>query len=128
MRIKLDSGREIKVNNFEFGYTYGGMLCGEMNETLNRRIFGDITIPTNWGEDRNVLKLEPTQAEFENQLKPVYYIVWLDSNVPSDSKYHGSSLIVIWLGGEPVGNKIEDIIFKGIKDIDWDSTARDYEY
>ena len=44
------------------------------------------------------------------------------------SPYHGSELIVIWLGGEPVGNKIEDIIFKGIKDIDWDSNARDYEY
>ena len=128
MRIKLGSGREIKVINFEFGYTYGGMLCGEKNETSNRPIFDDITIPTNWGEDRNVLKLEPTQAEFENQLKPVYYIVWLDSNVPSDPKYHGSQLIVIWLGGEPVGNKIEDIIFKGIKDIDWDSNARDYEY
>ena len=128
MRIKLNSEREIKVNNFEFGYTYGGVLCGEMNATLNRPIFDNIMIPTNWGEDRNVLKLEPTQAEFENQLKPVYYIVWLDSNVPSDPKYHGSELIVIWLGGEPVGNKIEDIIFKGIKDIDWDSNARDYVY
>ena len=63
MRIKLDSGREIKVNNFEFGYTYGGMLCGEKNETSNRPIFDDIKIPTNWGENRNVLKLEPTQAE-----------------------------------------------------------------
>ena len=128
MRIKLDSGKEVKVSDFCFGYTYGGMLCGEKNETSNRPIFDDITIPTNWGEDRNVLKLEPTQAEFENQLKPVYYIAWLDSNVPSDPKYHGSELIVIWLGGEPVGNKIEDIIFKGIKDIDWDSNARDYEY
>ena len=128
MKIKLDSGKEVKVSDFCFGYTYGGMLCGEKNETSNRPIFDDITIPTNWGEDRNVLKLEPTQAEFENQLKPVYYIVWLDSNVPSDPKYHGSQLIVIWLGGEPVGNKIEDIIFKGIKDIDWDSNARDYEY
>ena len=128
MKIKLDSGKEVKVSDFCFGYTYGGMLCGEKNEISNRPIFDEITIPTNWGEDRNVLKLEPTQAEFENQLKPVYYIVWLDSNVPSDPKYHGSQLIVIWLGGEPVGNKIEDIIFKGIKDIDWDSNARDYEY
>jgi len=128
MKIKLDSGKEVKVSDFCFGYTYGGMLCGEKNETSNRPIFDDITIPTNWGEDRNVLKLEPTQAEFENQLKPVYYIVWLDSHVPIDPKYHGSNLIVIWLGDEPAGYKIEDIIFKGIKDIDWDSNARDYEY
>lgn len=128
MKIKLDSGKEVKVSDFCFGYTYGGMLCGEKNETSNRPIFDEITIPTNWGEDRNVLKLEPTQAEFENQLKPVYYIVWLDSHVPIDPKYHGSNLIVIWLGDEPTGYKIEDIIFKGIKDIDWDSNARDYEY
>ena len=75
-----------------------------------------------------MLKLEPTQAEFENQLKPVYYIVWLDSHVPIDPKYHGSNLILIWLGDEPEGYKIEDIIFKGIKDIDWDKHAKDYEY
>ena len=128
MKIKLDSGKEVKVSDFCFGYTYGGMLCGEKNETSNRPIFDEITIPTNWGEDRNVLKLEPTQAEFENQLKPVYYIAWLDSHVSIDPKYHGSNLIVIWLGDEHAGYKIEDIIFKGIKDIDWDSNARDYEY
>ena len=66
MKIKLDTGKEVKVSDFCFGYTYGGMLCGEKNETSNRPIFDDITIPTNWGEDRNVLKLEPTRAEFEN--------------------------------------------------------------
>ena len=128
MRIKLDSGREIKVNNFEFGYTYGGMLCGEKNETSNRPIFDDIIIPTNWGEDRNVLKLEPTQAEFEKQLKPVYYIAWLDYNVTSDPKYHGSYIFVIWLGDETGNRSIEDIISNGAKDIDWDKFARDYEY
>ena len=128
MRIKLDSGKEVKVSDFCFGYVYEGMLCGIPDEKSNRSIFDKITIPTNWGEDRNVLKIEPTQSEFENRLKPVFYIAWLDSHIPINPKFHGSSLIVIWLGDEPGNRSIEDIVKNGTKDIDWNKYAKDYEY
>ena len=50
MRIQLDSGKEVKVSDFCFGYVYEGMLCGTLDEKSNRAIFDKITISTNWGE------------------------------------------------------------------------------
>ena len=45
--IKLDSGKTVKVESFEYSYTYGGVLCGLPNEKMNRSVFEDIKYPSN---------------------------------------------------------------------------------
>ena len=103
--IKLDSGKTVKVESFEYSYTYGGVLCGLPNKKMNDSIFKNITYPSNWGP-RKTLKIKPSNRELENQLKPVYYVVWLNSK-PIDPNYHGSELVVIWLDDHPEGKTLQ---------------------
>ncbi len=127
MRIKLKCGREVKVDGFEFGFTYGGLLEGSPNERMNNNIFERTNYSTNWGP-RKVLKIRPEINEFKNGLKPAHYSVWLNSNDPINPKFHGSELVVIWFDEKPNGKTVEEIIQKGVQNIDWDKNARDFEY
>ena len=68
MRIKLDSGKEIKVENFVFGYTYGGLLCGLPNKKMNDSIFKKITYPSNWGRRKTLKINEKTLKSSEKRL------------------------------------------------------------
>ena len=127
MRIKLKCGREVKVDGFEFGTTYGGLLEGSPYEIMNKNIFEKTTHSSNWGK-RRVLKIKPENSEFKNSLKPTHYSVWLTSNDPINSNYHGSELVVIWFDELPNGRTIEEIIQTGVQNIDWNKNAKDFEY
>ena len=127
IRIKLNCGRKVKVDGFEFGYTYGGLLEGSPNESMNKNIFERTKYPSSWGQ-RKVLKIKPEKSEFKNGLKPSHYSVWLSSNDPIDPDYHGSELVVIWFDQLPNGKTIEEIIENGIQNINWNKNAQDFEY
>lgn len=127
MNITLNCGRVVKVNTFQLGYTYGGLLGGYPHEVMNKHIFDTITYPSNWGS-RKVLKIEPEEAELKTELKPSYYTVWLSSDVPVLPQNDGSELVVIWFGDSPDGKTVEAIIERGIKAIDWNTHAEDINY
>jgi hypothetical protein len=127
MKIKLKCGREVKVDGFEFGYTYGGLIEGSPDERLNKNIFERTTFPSNWGP-RRVLKIKPEKSEFKNKLKPTHNSVWLSSDDPKNPSYDGSELVVIWFGELPNGKMIEEIIQIGVQNIDWNKNARDFEF
>ena len=127
MLITLNSGKTVKVESFEYSYTYGGVLCGLPNEQMNRAVFEDIKYPSNWGS-RKTLKIKPSTKEFENKLKSAYYSVWLNSYDPVDPEFDGSELVVIWLDDIPRGRSIEEIIGKGVKAINWEDNAQDFQY
>lgn len=127
MIIKLKCGRDVTVDGFEFGYTYGGLLEGRPNNRLNHNIFERTSYPSNWGS-RKVLKIKPEKIEFDDVLKPTHYSVWLNSNEPINENYHGSELVVIWFDELPNGKMIEEIIQHGIENIDWDKNAEDFDY
>ncbi|WP_196889881.1 hypothetical protein [Aureivirga sp. CE67] len=127
IRIKLNCGREVKVDGFQFGYTYGGLLEGSPNERMNKSIFDRTTYPSNWGS-RKLLKIQPDKNDFKNGLKPTYYIVWLHSNEPINPEFHGSELVVIWFGDLPNGKIVENIIQNGVENINWNDNAQDFEY
>ena len=127
MLITLDSGKTVKVESFEYSYTYGGVLCGLPNEEMNRAVFEMIKYPSNWGS-RKTLKIKPSTKEFENKLKSSYYSVWLNTYDPVDPEFDGSELVVIWLDDIPGDRSIAAIITKGVKAIDWEANAQDYQY
>ena len=72
MLITLDSGKIVKVESFEYSYTYGGVLCGLPNEKMNRSVFEDIKYPSNWGS-RKTLKIKPSTYILES----LYFIISL---------------------------------------------------
>ena len=41
--------------------------------------------------------------------------------------YDGSELIVIWFADILAGSSIEEIILNGVKSVDWEADAQDYE-
>lgn len=127
MKISLKCGREVSVDAFEFGYTYGGLLEGSPDKRMNQNIFERTSYSSTWGP-RKVLKIKPEGHEFENVLKPSHYAVWLHSNEPIDPDYHGSELVVIWFDELPNGKVIEEIIQNGVENIDWEKHAEDFEY
>ena len=128
--ITLDSGIEVEVLAFSFGYTYGGLLGGIPSDSINQGIYDRISYPTNWGV-RKQLKLEPQYSEFipgYTGLKHAYYSVWLYSNFAFDDKNDGTQLVVTWLDDTPNNKLIPKIIHHGIKDINWMNEATDFNY
>lgn len=127
-KIKLDSGKEVRVEKFSFSKTYGDMLEGRTDDEYNNKeIFKGASCKINWGT-RKTLIINPSDEEFEEGLKPFCFSVWLDSIIPIDSKYDGSELVVIWLDDIPKGATLEEIIRNGVKLVDWEANAQDYEY
>jgi len=125
--IKLDSGKEVKVNSFSFNNTYGGLIFGRIDDDeYNKELFERTTYPRNWGECKT-LKIKPSDEEFQKGLKPFCFTVWLNSYKPIDPWYDGSELIVIWFADIPSGASIEEIILNGVKSVDWETNAQDYE-
>ncbi|UII26759.1 hypothetical protein LVD15_26270 [Fulvivirga maritima] len=127
IRIRLNCGRDVKVNGFQFGYTYGGLLEGSPNERMNKSIFERTTYPSDWG-GRKVIKIQPDNNDFKTKLKPTYYIVWLNSFEPINPNFDGSELVVIWFDDLPNGKMVEDIIQKGVENISWNDNAQDFDY
>ena len=127
IKIRLNSGRMVNVRSLMLSHTYGDVLEGRKDsETHNRSIFERLECPKMWGE-RKTLKLSPTKEEFEKGLKPFVFIAWLDSN-QIDSAYDGSELVVIWTADMRENATLKEIIFDGIKDINWEGNARDYYF
>lgn len=125
--IKLDSGKEVRVNNFSFNNTYGGLIFGSIDDDeYNKELFEETTYPRNWGT-RKSIKIKPSEKEFQKGLKPFCFTVWLNSYNPKDPWYDGSELIVIWFADIPAGASIEEIILNGVKSVDWEANAQDYE-
>jgi len=127
IRIKLKCGREVEVDGFEFGITYGGLLEGSPDESLNNSIFDRTSYPAKWGS-RKVLKIRPKRIEFQNKLPDCHYSAWLGSINSINPDYDGSELVVIWFGESPNGKTFEEVIQSGIEEIDWDANAQDFEY
>jgi hypothetical protein len=125
--IKLDSGIEVKVNGFEFGYTYGGVIEGIPNMTRNIEIYESANYPANWGT-RKTIKIKPEKSELKKKLRPAHYSVWLTSFEALNPKYDGSELVVIWFADLPNGKTVEEIIENGIRSIDWKKNAHDFHF
>lgn len=129
LKIKLDSGREVIVESFTLENTYGGVIfCsgGPDDESLNNSIFEKSKATSSWGSNKT-LKIRPSEEEFQEGFKPYRFTVSLRSE-PLDQQYWQSELVVIWFDYNPDGATIESIIHNGIKSIDWDANAQDFEF
>ena len=90
------------------------------------RVFDSLKYPSEWG-DRKYIKILPPEIEFINKLKPIICAAFLESE-PIDSICDGSQLVIVWLADEPNKLSLEEYIESGIKDIDWNNNAQDFDY
>lgn len=127
MNIQLKDSTLVKVDRFEFGYSYSSLLEGSPNEDTNRQIYDWISYPNNWGK-RTYLKENPTDEVFKDKLPVCYYSVWLSSYETEDTSFDGRELVYTWFAGLPDGKTIESIIQKGIEYLDWKKHATGFEF
>ncbi|MBT1706527.1 hypothetical protein [Chryseosolibacter indicus] len=125
--IVLESGRKVTVDGFVYGRTYSGLLEGSPNLKSNKRILDWQKCPSEWGP-RKVLMLEPSSQALQSWLPPSTYKVWLTSNDPINKTFMGSELVVIWFDENPGQRSIKEIIENGIRKVDWDNNAKDFDY
>jgi hypothetical protein len=129
MKIKLNNGREVKMEAFNMSLTYGGLLVGEPNEAINDSIIGLISYSKDWGNRKALLNKKDMYIS-KGFLKPIIYSVWLTSSVvPAESKTNDASTIVLlWFGEEPNDKSIPEIIKEEIVNFDWDKHAENIQY
>lgn len=127
LKINLDSGRKVTVENFSFQNTYGDYIqVSPDTKYINIDVFEKATCKSIYNTDR-VLKIRPSDEEFEEGFKPFCFSVCLTSD-PIDPIFCASELVVIWFADIPHGTTIEEIIQKGIGAIDWESNAKDFDF
>ena len=126
----LDCHVEVEVVAFSFGYTYGGLLLGIPNDRINQKIYDRISYPEDWGK-RKQLKLKPRPTDFISGIKGLphaHYSVWVYSKYPMNENSDGTQLIITWLDGVPNNKSISDIIYQGIKSVNWFKEATDFNF
>jgi hypothetical protein len=129
MKIKLNNGREVKMEAFNMSQTYGGLLVGEPNEAINDSIIGLISYSKDWGNRKALLNKKDIYIS-KSFLKPIIYSIWLTSSVvPAESKTNDASTIVLlWFGEEPNDKSIPEIIKEEICSFDWDKHAENIQF
>lgn len=124
--VKLDSGREVMVHAFYMHPSYGDYLeCREDDIHVNKAVFERASFPRDWGH-RKLLKIEPDEEEFEDGLKSFCFVVWLISYKALNKDFDGSELVVIWFGNVFEESSLLNIIKDGVKSIDWEGNAQDF--
>ncbi|OYU83367.1 MAG: hypothetical protein CFE24_11725 [Flavobacterium sp. BFFFF2] len=130
MKVKLQSGKEVVVEAFHFTATYSGLIVGAPTVQSNEKMIQHLTYPREWGNRPCILKKADMYSEVKNQLKPLVYSVWLSSGEPIDdleNQFDGCALVVMWFGQHQPHKSIYDIIVEGVKNVDWNEFAGNYQ-
>lgn len=129
MEIKLLTGKTVKLDSLIMTSTYGGVLVGKPNKTMNDEIISFITHSNDWG-NRKVLLKKKNRYSSKDVLKPIAYkVLLLSEPVSNDSKTgDASSIVLVWFGESHPEKSIHEIITEGIGEFDWDSNAENIYY
>ena len=130
MNIILECGIAVEVLDFSYGYTYKHLQKNITDPKLNKYIYDQITYPKNWHERRH-LKISPDVTELNSGimgLKPTHYSVFVHSNFTLDDDHDGTCLVITWLDDVPNNKLISDIIYQGIKSVNWLEEAENFNY
>jgi hypothetical protein len=126
MKIKLNSGIELKVEAYHRTNTYAGLILGTPSSDSNQRLINQLRYPKDWGGREYVTKKSDMYAS-KDILKPVINSVWLSSSEPiKDKNSFGADLVVMFFSEENLEMTIQEIIFNGVQNIMWDKFATDF--
>ncbi len=127
MKIKLNSGTEVFVEAFHCTPTLAGVILYSPSEETNQNLVNHLNYPTDWGKRECIMKKSDMYAD-EKRLKPVINSVWLSSSSPvKDTKADGADLVVMFFSDENLNMTIQEVIYNGIRDLEWNRFAKDFE-
>lgn len=126
MRITLKSGRAVSLSELHQSGTYAGLLAGKPDARINQDVIEDLL---GQASRYNVAGAEPqllAPAQMETRLPSVACIAVLQSGElqrPGSEPY--SSAVVVWFQDD-FGPPIAAPVLEQIKELDWESIARDW--
>lgn len=129
MEIKLATGKIVIVDSLIMTSTYGGVLIGKPNKTMNDEIISFITHSNDWG-NRKVFLKKSNNYSSKDVLKPIAYkVLLLSQPIPNGSKTaDASSIVLVWFGDADVSKSINEVIIEGVGKFDWDKYAENINY
>ncbi len=129
MEIKLLTGKTVRLDSLIMTSTYGGVLVGKPNKTMNDEIISFITHSNDWG-NRKVFLKKSNNYSSKDVLKPIAYkVLLLSEPISKDTKTgDASSIVLVWFGDADMSKSINEIIVEGVGNLDWDSNAENIYY
>lgn len=127
LKIKLATGKVVKLEAFHLTKTYGGLMLGHPTIEINKDIVRNISYPKSWGLRKSVYDRTNWYLSKE-VLKPITYCAWLTAESIDDQEdiFDGSELIVIFIGNEPNNKTIEEVIVSGLGMFEWEKFAENF--
>jgi hypothetical protein len=110
--MRLDCGRYVSIDSFDYSRTYAGLTVGVPNARINDRILASAinSCERSWGKRK--LHVIPPVVDLHRGpeyaiLPPVLLRTWLQCSVPVGLGSEGSELVVIWFSEECQHESIE---------------------
>jgi len=125
--------KDIRLNSFHMGETYGGFLAGpsdkwmeEHNVNILKRLEGEYCTSI-FGSNRPTFIIGKDSFDLKKRLPNAYVMVWLSCpSTVQDPDQHGSHLVLMWFQ-----DPAEDPFLKLAPMVSlskWEKHARDFQY
>jgi hypothetical protein len=130
--LKLDCGRQVSVNAFNYSRTYARLMMGRPDAQLNARILADAVNerPESWGNPAThlITPMVDSSAPEHPVLPPVLLRALLTCYEPVDPAFMGSVLEVVWLTEECHDKSIEEVVARTVRGVAWEKLASDFDW
>jgi hypothetical protein len=130
--MKLDCGRQVSLDAFNYGRTYGGLMLGRPNAKLNAwTIEAEVAAASkSWGPRKTHL-IPPAVDDRDPKhplLPPTCLWAWLTCPCPIKPTFQASELVVVWFADECHAEPIADVVFRAVRGLPWEELAQDFNY
>ena len=129
--LKLDCGRSVYLDAFDYGRTYAGLFEGRPNGEINAMIIAELTKQKYPSAPRKI-HLIPPEVDNHDSEHPVLPEVCLRAELvcfePIDQAFMASDLVVVWFDDECHTEPIEDVVFRAVRGLPWKDLARDFDW
>ena len=124
--VQLNNGVKIRLERLVVDRTYSGLLEGHPDEELNRQLLEDAILAAE--QQFNDWPMHVVTPQIERSAHPrlprFRCVGFFESFATKDPEMHASALVVVWFQNKSILTGIR----LPIKDLDWFSRARDFEY
>ena len=129
--LKLDCGRDVFLDAFDYSRTYAGVLAGPTAD-MNADIVKDALAEREGSWGKRAVHLIPPVVDVTDPdhpaLPPALLRAWLVCVEPVNPAFMGSELVVVWFADECHAEPIADVVFRAIRGLPWDQLAADFDW
>lgn len=132
LNIQLDCGHSVSVEAFMYDLTYGGLIEGAPNESLNTMVMEHALIrhEASWGKRQTYMI--PPAMDVSDPAHPTLprlnLHAWLTCAEPIEPMFDGYQLVVTWFVDECHTRPLAEVISSAIRHLPWKQLARDFDH